>query len=76
MPFYRLLCRQCGCAFEQQASISARTDKQITCPQCGSTELEPDYSAGSAHVQVKKAGDTCPHRSQCGCGGSCGGHHG
>lgn len=75
MPFYALRCRACGHTFEQQATIRQRTERELICPACGSRELAPDYTAGSAHV-VRRTGDAsaCPHQGQCGCGGCCGGH--
>lgn len=76
MPFYQLLCHDCGAAFEKQASIKDREEKRIYCPKCGSMQLEPDYSLGSAHVQIKQNQDkgySCPHGGGCGCSGCCGG---
>lgn len=74
MPFYSLVCRRCGHSFEKQASISERSEKAIVCPACGGTELDPDYSAGSAAVKKPSGGRPeggCPHGAGCGC---CGGH--
>lgn len=75
MPFYKLICSRCGAAFEQQASVSERTEKRIHCPSCGSNELQPDYSSGSASVHIAKNEDSCGHENcsfrcgGCGCGG-------
>lgn len=75
MPFYKLICRGCGHIFEKQASIAQREQRRITCPVCGGTSVENDYTAGSASVHLKA---DCPHRQGaapacaaggCGCGG-------
>lgn len=68
MPFYKLVCRDCGEAFEKRASVTERAEKQITCPACGSVSLENDYSAGAAGFQIKmNQGTACPHSAECGC---------
>lgn len=79
MPFYSLICRRCGHSFEKQASIAQRSGRAISCPECGGTDLDPDYSTGksaairSAAPQGGEAGlSGCPHAAGCGCCG-CGG---
>lgn len=68
MPFYKLICRDCGEAFEKRASIEDRTQKRISCPKCGSVLLETDYSAGVAAFKVKGNDESaCPHAASCGC---------
>lgn len=65
MPFYKLICRSCGEAFEKRASIEERTNRRISCPRCGSVLLENDYSAGSAAIKFEER--LCPRRASCGC---------
>ena len=67
MPFYQLICRECGHRFEQRASMAERDG--IACPACGSKPVATDYSAGSASVQIKSGHDSggCPHSGACGC---------
>ena len=74
MPFYKLIFSACGNAFECRASIAARTEKSIACPECGSREVETDYAAGSAAVvtNTDPAPICCPHGGAC-C--ACGGKH-
>ena len=67
MPFYKLICKDCGEAFEERASIESRTGKKIACPVCGSHELQTDYAAGSANVHVAQNQNACPHGAGCGC---------
>ena len=42
MPFYTLLCRQCGKRFEQLASIRDKENHAIACPDCGSADCSTD----------------------------------
>lgn len=68
MPFYRLICRDCGETFDKHTSIKERSEKRISCPKCGSIQLENDYSAGSANIRKGDADKAvCPHSDACGC---------
>ncbi|HIW74122.1 MAG TPA: zinc ribbon domain-containing protein [Firmicutes bacterium] len=78
MPFYALRCRRCGHTFEKQATVSQRSEGAISCPSCGGTDLDTDYSSGrsaaigAAPRKAAPAVGGCPHAAECGCGG-CGG---
>ena len=67
MPFYKLICTACGKAFESRATIAQRTEKTISCPACGSRDVETDYTAGSAAVVASHtaAPAGCPHGGDC-----------
>ncbi|HIZ20566.1 MAG TPA: zinc ribbon domain-containing protein [Firmicutes bacterium] len=75
MPFYALICRRCGQAFERKATVSQRSGREIACPSCGSTDLDTDYSSGRSAAIGRAAPKAahaepagCPHAGECGCG--------
>lgn len=69
MPFYKLVCRDCGKTFEIRAAVAEREEKRLACPSCGGKALENDYSAGAPGYQIKSnPGTVCPHHQECGCG--------
>lgn len=79
MPFYELRCKACSHEFTLRASISARSNKEIICPSCGSSELEGIYKTVNVILNRNKGCDACDgpaasapaHR----CGGGCGCGH-
>jgi len=79
MPFYELRCKACSREFNIRASINARSSREISCPDCGSRELEGIYKTVNVILNRNKGCDSCegpamPSRThQCG-GGCCGGH--
>ena len=66
MPFYKLICRECGNSFEKQASVAERAAGEIACTACGGTEHDPDYSGGSAAVHTASDAAACPNAHKCG----------
>ena len=65
MPYYDLRCVQCDREFNISATITEKTEKQISCPDCGSHELETVFKGTPAYIKSRSSGD-CPHRSACG----------
>jgi putative FmdB family regulatory protein len=66
MPIYEFACEKCHSEFE----LLMRGNEQAQCPECGSTEIEKQFSVPAAHSGT---GDlpisgTCG-RPQCGMGG-------
>ncbi|OYD15207.1 hypothetical protein CH330_06280 [candidate division WOR-3 bacterium JGI_Cruoil_03_51_56] len=41
MPIYEYKCQKCGARFEQ---LLKRADEKVSCPECGSFELEKLFS--------------------------------
>lgn len=78
MPYYDLICDACGKSCTIKASIQERTEKSLTCPVCGSTELSTVYRTVNVLRFRNKDCDICPggaraHSSagpSC-CGGGC-----
>ena len=67
MPFYDLRCANCSKEFNIMASVAARMEQRIACPQCGAYDLSPVFKA--AHFQIKKDdAPACPHSHMCGAG--------
>jgi len=75
MPIYEYRCQGCRQKFEQLVRSSRKADKGITCPKCGSQEVERQLSAfsagqgdaGSASIPEScmgcpSAGGSCPNR--------------
>ena len=72
MPFYDLRCESCDTEHSILASIKEKSEKQITCPGCGSFELQslfkraPVINGLTKSVSSSKGG--CSGRSCAGCG--------
>ena len=45
MPIYEYICRQCGCEFEK---LVPRSGTPVECEQCGSSDVEKQFSVFSA----------------------------
>jgi putative FmdB family regulatory protein len=73
MPIYEYTCKQCGHQFEELV----RADEKPTCPACGDSRLERQWSVPAAHVAESSA-SSCPAKDACGmshcCGQNCGLH--
>jgi putative FmdB family regulatory protein len=41
MPIYEYVCKKCGKRFDLAMTISEHATKQVQCPHCKSTEVEP-----------------------------------
>lgn len=65
MPFYDLRCSECKNEFRISASIAERTEKRLTCPGCGSRDLEAVFKA--ANFSIKNE-NKCPNSHICGAG--------
>ena len=62
MPFYDLRCTACDSEHNISASMKDKSEKKISCPDCGSMELETVFRAPPAVVKGLKEA-ACPHRS-------------
>jgi len=69
MPFYDLYCDKCDKEFNILASISAKSEKKIPCPECSSTDLKTVYKDAPAYIKNTKDMPECPNRSVCGASG-------
>jgi len=67
MPFYDLKCAGCGKESKIYASMSDRAAKKISCPECGSSELEAVFKGAPAYIKSKKDAK-CPNSHKCGAG--------
>jgi len=65
VPFYDLKCK-CGHEFNIKASISDRENRRITCPVCGSNELEPVFKSVNIIKSRKDRPPECPNINRCG----------
>ena len=70
MPFYDLKCTSCDSEHNISASMNDKSEKKITCPDCGSSELETVFKAPPAVLKgMPDMG--CMHGGSCGGGGGC-----
>jgi len=67
MPFYDLRCPKCEKEYNISASIKAKSEKRIPCPDCGSFDLETIYKGAPAYIKSTKTPE-CPNRRICGDG--------
>lgn len=73
MPYYDLRCKNCSKEFNIKASIQARSDREISCPDCAGRDHETVYRTVNIVTRLNKDCDACPsaapttHR----CGGGC-----
>ena len=74
LPYYDLRCAACQTAFSIKATVKDRTDKSISCPDCGARDLETIYRKVHILRYKNKDCDVCPGSSAFsgGCrGGAC-----
>jgi putative FmdB family regulatory protein len=73
MPYYDLICDTCGKSCTIKASVQARSERTLTCPDCGSIELSTVYRSVNVLRFHNKDCDVCPgaSRSQSSAGPSC-----
>jgi len=71
MPIYEYRCQQCEQRFE---TLVMRKDEKITCPQCGSEQLQKLISvhAVSSGMPETPCGSAPCGGGMCGTGGGCG----
>ena len=64
MPFYDLYCAECEKEFNILASITAKVEKHVPCPECGSFDLKTVYKDAPAYIR-SRGGDMpgCPSRA-------------
>ncbi len=55
MPYYDYYCKSCKRAFSKVLSIDQHDHKRITCPRCGSKDVEQKYSSFYAVTSKKSA---------------------
>ena len=55
MPHYEFFCRTCKKNFSRILALVDWTEKEITCPYCGSYEVEQVWSAFSFFTPQKSA---------------------
>ncbi|MCL2603105.1 MAG: zinc ribbon domain-containing protein [Defluviitaleaceae bacterium] len=65
MPNYDLRCIDCNTEHNIRASMKEKSEKQISCPNCGSFELETVFKTAPAFVKGMST-PPCPQRSACG----------
>ena len=65
MPFYDLHCPECNKEFNILASVAEKTEKRISCPECGSFGLKTVYKSAPAFIKNTKMPE-CPNRRICG----------
>ena len=65
MPFYDLYCSNCDKEHNIRATMADKTNRQIPCPDCGSTALETIYNAAPAYIKSATQ-PSCPSSSVCG----------
>ena len=63
MPYYDLRCPECDKEYKLSATMSEKANKQIACPDCGSTELVTLFKTPPAFI---KAQAPCPNATTCG----------
>ncbi|MCX6571184.1 MAG: zinc ribbon domain-containing protein [Candidatus Aminicenantes bacterium] len=69
MPIYEYLCKKCGRHFE--CLVSAGKDKDVVCPECGSSEPQKMISCfgiggGSSRIKASSSGCTSCSTKSCG----------
>ena len=76
MPYYDLRCESCQHEFNLKASIRERSEGQLHCPHCGSTQLAGQFKQVNILRYRGRDCDVCSGQSVargggCGCGGAC-----
>ncbi|MCL2392314.1 MAG: zinc ribbon domain-containing protein [Oscillospiraceae bacterium] len=72
MPFYDLYCPGCDSEHNIMATMADKTNRNIPCPNCGTTNLETLYRSAPAYIKgggdmpfcanAHSCGAVCPHR--------------
>ena len=69
MPFYDLYCKSCDKEYNIKASMKEKTERQIQCPDCSSTEMESVYKSAPFYVKnMANSTPACPRSDVCGGG--------
>ena len=55
MPYYDYYCKSCENSFSTMLSINQHDNDPVTCPHCGSSDVEQKYSAFYAVTSRKSA---------------------
>lgn len=55
MPYYDYYCRACDDTFSKLLSLDQHENEAVTCPECGSSNVEQKYSAFYAVTSKKSA---------------------
>jgi len=55
MPYYDYYCKSCEQTFSKMLSINQHENNRVTCPHCGSRDVEQKYSAFYAVTSKKSA---------------------
>ena len=66
MPNYDLCCQSCKGEYKIRASMTEKAEKRISCPDCGSVELETVFKAPPAYVKGSMPAVSCPQMGSCG----------
>jgi len=66
MPFYDFKCGKCNEEFEIMAQLSQKENNLITCPICGSNELNTQYKGFNVITSKVKDVPSCPQMGSCG----------
>jgi len=64
MPLYEYECKKCG-KLTEILQIHSENDKDVKCPECGSSEMRRKFSTfgvimGSGKVSSARIADSCP----------------
>ena len=69
MPFYDLHCENCDREFNIMASITDKSERRISCPECGSTDMQTIYKSPPAYIKSRgEKVPACPNGAACGAG--------
>ena len=52
MPVYEFLCGHCGDVFERIMSLSEMQETKVSCPQCGSGDVNQQLGSLSGKVGI------------------------
>jgi len=66
MPYYDLFCPVCDREYNISASMTEKSRKTISCPECGSRDLQTVFKTPPAYI--KKSAVECPNSHICGAG--------
>ena len=67
MPFYDLLCNNCGEENNIMALMADKEARLIPCPECGSRDMDTNYKSAPAVIKSQNsAPSACPRKNICG----------